>query len=614
MKTKLLTYYKLGLANIAIVALYRILKKLGYYQFKLPVYTIKVDEIFSPEITDNTNQYEATYFSYHKKIVSSPPNWHQNPWNKQLAFPPKSIKRWGGVFSKISNDSHWSKLPDFSDKLGDIKLVWEMSRFDWLPVMAWEYKNGDKTKLPLLELWLRDWLNKNPINEGVNWKCGQEASFRCINLILTSFTLDKGGASTGLLKTLEAHLDRISPTLHYAMAQDNNHGSSEAAALFIAGEFLAKYGVGKKIEKGIKYSKKGRFYLENRVARLVMEDGSFSQYSITYHRLFLDCLSFVELTRVHLGLAKFSQSYYEKMSKAVIWLFLMTDETSGDAPNLGANDGAYLFNLERRQYRDFRPSINLGAAAFLKYNVYQHRGQHPLLAILKTKDTLSSYSPTKPKTSIFKDGGYALLFKSNGLAMMRLPVYKFRPSHADAHHIDIWHKGENIICDAGSYSYNTDEITLGYFSGTESHSTIQFDNRDQMPRLGRFLFANWLTPNKLTVNNANRSITSEYSDYQGATHNRTITHQANGWLIIDKIDNFKNNAIIRWRLNEDSLKIEGATVTGKLFTLTLETDLDISITLEEKSNSLYYMQKDNAPVLKACLKAPGTIKTVLTFL
>ena len=39
----------------------------------------------------------------------------------------------------------------------------------------------------------------------------------------------------GLPALLAVHLKRIAPTLHYAMAQDNNHGTSEAAALFIGG-------------------------------------------------------------------------------------------------------------------------------------------------------------------------------------------------------------------------------------------------------------------------------------------------------------------------------------------------------------------------------------------
>ena len=38
------------------------------------------------------------------------------------------------------------------------------------------------------------------------------------------------------------HLKRIESTISYAIAQDNNHGTSEAAALFIGGSWLLANG------------------------------------------------------------------------------------------------------------------------------------------------------------------------------------------------------------------------------------------------------------------------------------------------------------------------------------------------------------------------------------
>ena len=60
------------------------------------------------------------------------------------------------------------------------------------------------------------------------------------------------------------------------------------------------------------------------------------------------------------------------------------------------------------------------------------------------------------------------------------------PSQADAMHVDLWVNGKNLLVDAGSYSYNTNTGLSDYFNGTASHNTVQFDDRDQMPKLGRF--------------------------------------------------------------------------------------------------------------------------------
>ena len=102
------------------------------------------------------------------------------------------------------------------------------------------------------------------------------------------------------LPSLPTHLERISSTVLYAEAQDNNHWTSEAAALFIGGSWLASessYALA-----GSQWAKTGRRALECSVNRLVLQDGSFAQHSLTYHRLLLDTLVQVELWRRLLAL------------------------------------------------------------------------------------------------------------------------------------------------------------------------------------------------------------------------------------------------------------------------------------------------------------------------
>ena len=600
MRQKVSTWYRLGFKNIATVASYRILKRLGYYRHKLPVSALPNESLFSENIAEKSEKSNVDYFSFHSIEVSSPPNWFLNPWNK----------------AEHSNTStHWSDISDFMPELGDIKLVWELSRFDWMPKVAWAYQQGDNSALPLLELWVRDWVNKNPVNGGLNWKCGQEASLRCLNLLVSALFIDDSfnKPSIGLLSFLEAHATRITPTLRYAMAQDNNHGTSEAAALFIVGEYLNIHGSVKQKALGRKWAKKGRYWLENRVKHLVMADGSFSQHSVTYHRLLLDSLSFVELVRDSLDVKKFSKNYYSKMKQAVLWLYNITDKTSGGAPNLGANDGAYLFNLNKAEYRDFRPSIQLGSVVFLKMRQSNENIQHPLLTIFKTSINNLPLLPEKRSIDLLNNGGYGFLRKDHGFAMMRLPIFKFRPSHADAHHIDIWHNGINIIRDGGTYSYNTDNKLLQYFSGTESHNTIQFDNRDQMPRLGRFLFGNWLKPNELSLDENTMCINSSYTDSQNNYHQRSLSKTISGWKIIDTFKGFTSHAVLRWRLppNNNWLLKENK-LQGKHFSIEIKSTLKLSLKLLETEESLYYMHKKNIPVLETLCKEYGVIETVIT--
>src|SRR4029079_19380469 len=100
-------------------------------------------------------------------------------------------------------------------------------------------------------------------------------------------------------------------------------------------------------------------------------------------------------------------------------------------------------------------------------------------------------SAPRPASRHFNDGAYAAVRRGTGMALMRYPRFRFRPSHADALHVDLWKDGTNLLRDGGSYSYSDMEGTA-YFSGTASHNTVQFDDRDQMPRVGRSLFGDWL--------------------------------------------------------------------------------------------------------------------------
>ena len=92
-----------------------------------------------------------------------------------------------------------------------------------------------------------------------------------------------------------------------------------------------------------------------------MNDGSFSQQSLTYHRFVVDTLSQVEVWRRHLNLSPMSKIYAKKFSLLIKWLYYFVDRVSGDGPNLGGNDGSFCFQLHDLSSRDFRPTLQLSS-------------------------------------------------------------------------------------------------------------------------------------------------------------------------------------------------------------------------------------------------------------
>ena len=91
----------------------------------------------------------------------------------------------------------------------------------------------------------------------------------------------------------------------------------------------------------------------------------------------------------------------------------------------------------------------------------------------------------------FKNSGYYIFKEADSLTFIRCGIYKDRPFQADNLHLDIWANGENLLRDAGSYKYNTEEAFTKYFAGTASHNTVMLDDFDQMQKGPRFVWYNW---------------------------------------------------------------------------------------------------------------------------
>jgi hypothetical protein len=575
------TAWRLGIRNVASVALYRLRTRIGAVRARGE--PVSPGDVFLPSADEAP-----------AAPSDAPPDWFLNPFTG-ARFPHP--------------EQPWHRLPDFDRAVGDIKCVWELSRLGWVPRLAQRYRSAaDAAHLDRLNGWLRDWLEKNPPYLGPNWKCGQEASIRVLNLATAAFILEQvGTAPASLCDLIRLHLRRIEPTLGYGRAQDNNHGTSEAAALFVGGTWLAARGHG----SGERWARRGRAMLEERVERLVAADGSFSQYSVNYHRLVLDTLAIAEVWRRQLDLPAFSERWRERAKAATYWLYAMTDGTTGDAPNLGANDGARLLQLADTAYRDYRPAVQLAMALFSDRRAYEGEGEwnRPLqwLGI-----ELPPIAAALPQSAEFDDGGFAVLRRDQAKAVMRYPRFRFRPGHADALHVDLWQGGANLLRDGGSYSY-ADEAWHGYFSGTASHNTVQFDDRDQVPRLGRFLFGDWLETEAVEPLRQGRDSTTfaaGYRDRHGARHHRRIVLEDACLRVEDRVESFARKAVLRWRLMPGTWRIDGQSVTDGRHALSVSANVPMRrFALVSGWESRHYMEKTELPVLEAEIAEPGQLTT-----
>lgn len=622
----------LGLPNIARAASYRVGLKLGLNPVLRLKAVVPKGPFFQamklgavPEPTVSNWQTSARLFSRWPFTVSAAtPDWLANPLTGQRVAAP---------------ERNWWQIPDFDPAVGDIKLIWELSRMDWVLAFAQRASNGDVEALARLNDWLADWCTHNPPYRGPNWKCGQEASIRTMHLAIAAIILGQAQQPLpGLRDLVHLHLQRIEPTIQYAVAQDNNHGTSEAAALFIGGSWLAALGM----PDGARWQKIGRRWLEDRAARLIKADGSFSQYSLNYHRVLLDTFCMVEVWRRHLALPEFSKFWQERVLVATQWLYSMISPINGDGPNLGANDGARLLQLTDTAYRDYRPSVQLAMALFADRRAFAEDGpwNHPLQWL---SVPIPQALAQQPGNLIADDGGFAILRRGAAMAMLRYPRFRFRPSQADALQQDLWLGGDNLLRDAGSYGYNTESQWLNYFGGTGSHNTVQFDDRDQMPRLSRFLFGDWLKTSMVQALTQDAQVTSfgaAYRDVKGANHQRSIALADTHLVVVDKVAGFVSKGVMRWRLTPGDWNLcllpdvqvhsesrgpakmdvvtsiaasarlpQGGNAT-EVHTITVQTNMPITRSeIVQGWESRHYLEKTPVPVLEVEFQQPGTLTT-----
>ncbi len=594
----------LGIFSVLRYIWYKLFQKLKIYKrLHIPIQFKKkdffVENIKAKSDLVNNKQWLNTHIYFGWYLINSQefPNWFKNPFN-------------GKVFKGSSK--HWSEITDFDNSLGDIKTIWDVSRFSWVVSFAQSASIGNQKDLTKLNNWIHDWIDKNPPYFGPNWKCGQEASIRLIHLAAGALILKQTlHSSPSLLSLVQIHLERIYPTIMYAIAQDNNHGVSEAAALYIGGSWLKLQGN----KEGDKFYKTGRKWLENRAKVLIQSDGSFSQHSINYHRLMLDTFSIVEVWRRKMDLKVFSPSLYIKLSSASNWLFQFTNFKTGKVPNLGANDGTRIIPFTDSDQCDYRPTVQLSKNLFCNERAFKENGIYDLS--IDWLDLEHSKTITKPrKSEHFCKGGYFLLRNKKSFCLLNYPKFKFRPSQSDALHVDFWIGENNIFRDAGTFSYNlNDDEMLGYV-GPKGHNTIQFDNFDQMPKLSRFLYGSWLKPKNVLFDFSPELSFAEasYKDWRNVNFFRRVELSERLLKVSDIFDGVKKIAVLRWRLIPCNWKLTNNILSSRYCEISIISSVKINrIELINDFESRFYLQKSPIQILEVEIIGDGKITTEVRY-
>lgn len=449
---------------------------------------------------------------------------------------------------KYDSHQHWTAISDYSKEAGDIKYVWEKSRFTFIDTLIRYDYHFDTDLSAFVFSEIEDWIDKNPINCGPNYKCSQEITLRSLNWLFALHYYKNSSSLTPdrfdrMMHVLYWQAKHVFENIQFSkIAVRNNHAITECLGIYLFGLLFPFFP-----ESG-QWRKLGKKWFEEEVAYQVYEDGTFLQFSMNYHRVVVQLLSWA-IRLNQLNDTAFEETVYIRAKSSLKFLLACMNTKNGMLPNYGANDGALFFKLNNQQFRDYRPQLEALArcldekwsgGSFEDKCWYGFKKYIGLPFVGKDNRQLEHAEKFN-----FDIGGYYILRDDNTLTFIRCGNHKDRPSQADNLHIDIWVDDENILRDGGSYKYNTSEEEIRYFFGTASHNTVMLNSYDQMQKGARFIWYYWSQSNGAEIKEEDHSFhfSGEINAFsylkKDIRHRRTVikTKGKSCWEVCDEVIN-----------------------------------------------------------------------------
>jgi hypothetical protein len=471
---------------------------------------------------------------------------------------------------------NWTKYESGTNLIAgkDIKFIWEPGRFGWAIKLAMAYHlSKNEQYAETFWLYTERFLASNPPYFGPHWSSAQEAAIRLVALTYASQIFAQSQKTTPerlelLAWTIAIHAERIPPTLVYARSQNNNHLISEAIGLYTASAVLPNH------PYAPKWHKLGLDWMKYAFLTQINCDGTYTQHSTNYHRLMLQAALWA-LTVHESSFANepITPEVITLLEAATRWLWKLVDPETGQVPNLGHNDGAYILPLTICSYHDYRPVLYVAARSFLKTNMIPSGPWDDMAIWLvrpmdqpQKKVGLNEWHLTSQGKELNIQDPYIMVnYKNGSWASVRVAKYRSRPAHADQLHMDLWWRGFNLAQDPGTYLYNSSPPWDNSLTSAFVHNTMVVDGHEFMQRAGRFLYLDWAQARVLEIKTSPEgnceSLFAEHDGYRkiGVVHSRKVTILPSGhWEVIDHLDGPPNHihiARLHWILPDSEYEI-----------------------------------------------------------
>ncbi|PYQ55309.1 MAG: hypothetical protein DMF78_02495 [Acidobacteria bacterium] len=393
---------------------------------------------------------------------------------------------------------HWSRLDPLDvGAVGDSKVVWELSRHQWLVGLGEAYRmTGDERYAAAFAAYVDEWLAANPVGHGINWASSLEVALRLIAWCWALALFEASPALTPdlfarLQASIEEHASHVERYLSHYFSP-NTHLTGEALGLFYAGTVFPE------LNAAARWRARAARILADEMVRQVLPDGVYFEQSTCYQRYTIEILLHFLILGGRSGFDV--PSAMGERAQAMLDFLLTVRPTGAGAPAIGDADGGWLLPLARREPDDLGGVFAVAAALFHRPDYAWAAGEagpevlwllgSPGLAAF---DTLRPAAPARPASRIFADGGYAVMRGGWEPGAPHL-VFDVGPlgcpvsgghGHADLLSVQCWAFGQPFLVDPGTGTY-AEEPWRGFFRGSAAHSTVTVDDESQAVPVGPF--------------------------------------------------------------------------------------------------------------------------------
>ena len=350
---------------------------------------------------------------------------------------------------------HISRVPVSYPDASDIKVPWELSRFQHLPVLAAAYVvSGDRRYLDEIGAQLTDWIASNPVEFGANWACTMDVAIRAVNWLaaLSMCTDDVAEMPWArlVLESLLLHGRFIRGHLESGTARGNHYLSDVVGLIVVAAVFAGS-------EEGRAWARWAVSELGREMRHQVRADGCDHEASISYHRLVTELFIVGADAADVLVPGALDSGVRDGIDRM---LSFVADYTRPDglAPQIGDADDGRLLPLGDYAAANQASHLHLFRQASRRYR-------------------------PATKSAAYPDGGFYILRAGDLYAAVRcgdVGIYgRGCHAHNDLMAFELACGAAPLIVDPGSYLYTADPAARNRFRSTAFHSALQLDGVEQ---------------------------------------------------------------------------------------------------------------------------------------